>query len=129
MPFPTEEVQIILRYVTVPSIAVGISVAASLLSLAAVPADAASRTTPEPVKWELCRDAAPDWDRDDNRSECALIPVPVDYAKPAGRKINIAVSRIKATGKRTGALFGNPGGPACPARRTRTVCSAAGWRR
>ncbi|MFI8198583.1 alpha/beta fold hydrolase [Streptomyces sp. NPDC085942] len=106
--------QIILRYVTVPSIAVGISVAASLLSLAAVPADAASRTTPEPVKWELCRDAAADWDRDDSRSECALIPVPVDYAKPAGRKINIAVSRIKATGKRTGALFGNPGGPGLP---------------
>ncbi|MFH9606675.1 alpha/beta fold hydrolase [Streptomyces sp. NPDC017448] len=96
---------------TVPSIAVGISVVASLFSLAAVPADAASRAAPDRVKWELCRDAAPDWNRNDNRSECALIPVPVDYAKPTGRKINIAVSRVKATGKRTGALFGNPGGP------------------
>ncbi|MFF4174184.1 alpha/beta fold hydrolase [Streptomyces sp. NPDC001744] len=103
--------QIILRYVTVPSIAVGISVAASLISLTAAPADAVSSSTPERVKWELCRDAAADWDREDSRSECALIPVPVDYAKPAGRKIDIAVSRVKATGKRTGALFGNPGGP------------------
>ncbi|MEV7418334.1 alpha/beta fold hydrolase [Streptomyces sp. NPDC089919] len=96
---------------TVPSIAVGISLAASLMSLAAVPADAASSATPEGVTWQLCRDAAPDWNRNDSRSECALVPVPVDYAKPAGRKIDIAVSRVKATGKRTGALFGNPGGP------------------
>ncbi|MFE6854477.1 hypothetical protein ACFVDH_27225, partial [Streptomyces sp. NPDC057674] len=103
--------QIILRYSTVPSIAAGISVAASLITLSAVPADAASTPAPEGVQWELCRDAVSDWNRNDNRSECTLIPVPVDYSKPEGRKIDIAVSRVKATGKRTGALFGNPGGP------------------
>ncbi|MFB7830505.1 alpha/beta fold hydrolase [Streptomyces sp. NPDC056056] len=103
--------QIILRYSTVPSIAAGISVAASLITLSAVPAGAASTPAPEGVQWELCRDAVSDWNRNDNRSECTLVPVPVDYSKPEGRKIDIAVSRVKATGKRTGALFGNPGGP------------------
>ncbi|MFF9512487.1 alpha/beta fold hydrolase [Streptomyces sp. NPDC014727] len=57
---------------------------------------------------------AEDWSRDDKKSECTIVPVPVDYSKPDGRKINIAVSRVKATGKRTGALFTNPGGPGLP---------------
>ncbi|MDH6625415.1 pimeloyl-ACP methyl ester carboxylesterase [Streptomyces sp. LBL] len=100
-----------MRYLTLSSLAVGISVAASLFTPTAAPAGAASSAAPESVKWELCRDAAEDWNRNDERSECAFVPVPVDYSKPKGRQINIAVSRVKATGKRKGALFSNPGGP------------------
>ncbi|MBB4685562.1 alpha/beta fold hydrolase [Amycolatopsis jiangsuensis] len=40
-----------------------------------------------------------------------MVPVPVDYADPGGRTIEIAVSRIPATGTRTGTVVFNPGGP------------------
>ncbi len=45
--------------------------------------------------------------------QCALLPVPLDYRAPNGRKINIALSRIKAAdpAKRRGVLLLNIGGP------------------
>ncbi|MEU9098932.1 alpha/beta hydrolase [Streptomyces sp. NPDC048361] len=45
--------------------------------------------------------------------ECATMKAPLDYAKPAGASINLAVARVKATGpgKRIGSLLVNPGGP------------------
>ncbi|MEW2634330.1 alpha/beta hydrolase [Streptomyces sp. NPDC048389] len=45
--------------------------------------------------------------------ECATMKAPLDYAKPDGDSIKLAVSRIKATGpgKRLGSLLVNPGGP------------------
>ncbi|WP_434587817.1 alpha/beta hydrolase [Streptomyces sp. A5-4] len=46
--------------------------------------------------------------------QCGYVSVPVDYAKPNGRKIKIAVDRIGNTGSkkdRQGALLYNPGGP------------------
>ncbi|EPH45807.1 alpha/beta fold hydrolase [Streptomyces aurantiacus] len=47
-------------------------------------------------------------------ARCARVTVPLDYADPDGRTIEIAVSRVKATapaGRRRGALLTNPGGP------------------
>ncbi|MER7759792.1 alpha/beta hydrolase [Streptomyces sp. NPDC097619] len=45
--------------------------------------------------------------------QCATVKVPLDYAKPTGRKIDVAISRIKSTkpAKRQGVLLFNPGGP------------------
>ncbi|MEU1890691.1 alpha/beta hydrolase [Streptomyces pristinaespiralis] len=45
--------------------------------------------------------------------ECATMKAPLDYAKPEGETIKLAVSRAKATGpgKRLGSLLVNPGGP------------------
>jgi pimeloyl-ACP methyl ester carboxylesterase len=45
--------------------------------------------------------------------ECATMKAPLDYAKPEGDSIKLAVSRIKATGpgERLGSLLVNPGGP------------------
>ncbi|MGP3984781.1 alpha/beta hydrolase [Streptomyces sp. KR80] len=46
--------------------------------------------------------------------ECGKVAVPLDYARPQGRKISLTVSRIRASGKREarqGALVFNPGGP------------------
>ncbi|MGW0522571.1 alpha/beta fold hydrolase [Crossiella sp. NPDC003009] len=65
------------------------------------------------VDWKLCRDLAKDWSPEDDRTECAMVTVPVDYAEPDGRTIGIAVSRIKATdpGRRRGVVVFNPGGP------------------
>ncbi|MFH8490285.1 alpha/beta hydrolase [Streptomyces longisporoflavus] len=45
--------------------------------------------------------------------ECSTMKAPLDYAKPGGPAIKLAVSRKKATGpgKRLGSLLVNPGGP------------------
>ncbi|WP_202638819.1 alpha/beta hydrolase [Bailinhaonella thermotolerans] len=46
--------------------------------------------------------------------ECASVEVPLDYSRPHGRKIKIAISRHKATetgDKYQGILLANPGGP------------------
>ncbi|MFC5913198.1 alpha/beta hydrolase [Streptomyces pulveraceus] len=45
--------------------------------------------------------------------QCTTMKAPLDYKKPDGTKINLAVSRKKATGpgKRIGSLLVNPGGP------------------
>ncbi|MFE6978220.1 alpha/beta hydrolase [Streptomyces sp. NPDC057682] len=45
--------------------------------------------------------------------QCTTMKAPLDYAKPEGDSIKLAVSRKKATGpgKRIGSLLVNPGGP------------------
>ncbi|MCF3962537.1 alpha/beta hydrolase [Streptomyces fuscigenes] len=45
--------------------------------------------------------------------QCATMKAPLDYAKPDGTEIKLAVERKKATGpgKRLGSLLVNPGGP------------------
>ncbi|MBW8483743.1 alpha/beta hydrolase [Actinomadura sp. PM05-2] len=47
------------------------------------------------------------------KAECGQVTVPANYAKPNGRKISVAVSRVKATDTAhyQGVLLGNPGGP------------------
>jgi pimeloyl-ACP methyl ester carboxylesterase len=67
-----------------------------------VPAAAAAQTGPV---WSTCA-AAP-------QQECATIEVPLDYARPGGRHISLAISRIRtATPKsRRGVLLLIPGGP------------------
>ncbi|MGG8405358.1 alpha/beta hydrolase [Streptomyces sp. 12297] len=67
-------------------------------------ADGYLRQTPT---WKRCDAQAP------AAFQCATVKVPLDYRKPAGRKIDIAISRIKSTNpaKRRGVLLFNPGGP------------------
>lgn len=45
--------------------------------------------------------------------ECTTLKAPLDYAKPDGPSVKLAVARVKATGpgKRIGSLLVNPGGP------------------
>ncbi|WP_418958334.1 alpha/beta hydrolase [Streptomyces tritici] len=45
--------------------------------------------------------------------QCATLRAPLDYAKPGGGDVKLAVSRVRATGpgKRLGSLLVNPGGP------------------
>ncbi|MFE0133783.1 alpha/beta hydrolase [Streptomyces sp. NPDC059037] len=76
-------------------------------SMAALP-----RATPEglvpfygqKLKWREC--GVPGF-------ECSTMKAPLDYDKPGGEEIELAVSRKKATGpgKRLGSLQVNPGGP------------------
>ena len=52
------------------------------------------------LDWKSCDDG-----------ECAKLRVPIDYAKPSGPSIEVAVNRMKATGTKKGSLVVNPGGP------------------
>ncbi|MER6996570.1 alpha/beta hydrolase [Streptomyces sp. NPDC000410] len=56
------------------------------------------------LTWKDC--GVPDF-------QCATLKAPLDYAKPDGPSINLAVARVKATGpgERIGSLLVNPGGP------------------
>ncbi|WEB45038.1 alpha/beta fold hydrolase [Streptomyces yunnanensis] len=59
----------------------------------------------------------PAWHRCDTSTpaayQCATIDVPLDYSRPTGRTIKLAISRMKADGSaaRHGAILFNPGGP------------------
>jgi pimeloyl-ACP methyl ester carboxylesterase len=51
--------------------------------------------------------------------QCATLQVPLDYARPGGRKISLALSRVAATAsasQQQGDLLVNPGGPGGPGR-------------
>ncbi len=47
------------------------------------------------------------------RAECGTVTVPLDYRKPRGRTITVALTRLKATDqkRRLGSMALNPGGP------------------
>ncbi|MEU0452958.1 alpha/beta hydrolase [Streptomyces sp. NPDC006129] len=62
----------------------------------------------------------PAWHRCDSSKpaayQCATIKVPLDYSRPDGKKIDLAISRWKTSGRseRRGVLLLNPGGPGTP---------------
>ncbi|MFI7319363.1 alpha/beta hydrolase [Streptomyces venezuelae] len=63
------------------------------------------------ISWGPC--SADQRELNEAGAECAKVAVPLDYADPRGRTIDIAVSRIRAKspGERRGILLSNPGGP------------------
>ncbi|MEU7699962.1 alpha/beta hydrolase [Streptomyces sp. NPDC039028] len=66
--------------------------------------------THQTPRWKRCEADLP------ANYQCATLKVPLDYSRPGGRKLDVAVSRIKATSpqKRHGVLLLNPGGPGGP---------------
>jgi pimeloyl-ACP methyl ester carboxylesterase len=60
----------------------------------------------QPVTWRAC--TTPESAKN---LDCTRVTVPVDWAKPDGATLTLAVARHRATGTRRGALFLNPGGP------------------
>lgn len=86
---------------------------------AAVPASAAPgpsgagspAVAGQDVDWGACEVSGPDDPM--NNAQCAQVEVPLDYSRPNGRKISIAVSRFRHTDEENyqGVLFVNPGGP------------------
>ncbi len=82
----------------------------SVLSADAVQADAvqadAAYLRQKPA-WHRCAADLP------ATYECASIKVPLDYRRPRGRTLDLAISRVKSTNpaKRHGVLLMNPGGP------------------
>jgi pimeloyl-ACP methyl ester carboxylesterase len=70
----------------------------------------AAGAPPKPLRWRPC----PAYGA---RLRCASLRVPLDYTKPGGRKITLALSEVPATapaGQRLGDLLVNPGGPGAP---------------
>ncbi|CQR65305.1 alpha/beta hydrolase [Streptomyces leeuwenhoekii] len=71
---------------------------------------AAARAAKAGIDW---RDCPADWNLP-KPIQCGWVTVPLDYAKPNGKQIRLAVDRIGNTGtkdERQGALIYNPGGP------------------
>jgi pimeloyl-ACP methyl ester carboxylesterase len=79
---------------------------------------AVARAAAQGVGFGPCADDGQDLP---GRMECGTVRVPLDYARPGGRQIELAVSRVRATQRdpnnskrkvpRQGALVFNPGGP------------------
>ncbi|MFJ6777681.1 alpha/beta fold hydrolase [Streptomyces yangpuensis] len=77
-----------------------------LASTQAAAAPAADHLRQKPA-WQRCDPGQP------ASYECATLKVPLDYRRPDGRTIDIAISRMKSENpaKRHGVLLLNPGGP------------------
>src|SRR4051794_6433436 len=88
--------------------------AASVVGGFAPAAHAAGYTAP-PLAWTACQNlpAPPEGVSTPENLECADLTVPLDYAKPQGETIKIALIRVKATdpARRIGSLVFNFGGP------------------
>ncbi|MFC9388520.1 alpha/beta hydrolase [Streptomyces venezuelae] len=94
----------------VPALTPAVASAAAPAPLRTVAADPLKRYTQQTPRWQRCDAEAP------ADFQCATLKVPLDYSKPGGRTLDVAVSRIKATDpkKRRGVLLLNPGGPGGP---------------
>jgi pimeloyl-ACP methyl ester carboxylesterase len=95
----------------VKRLAVITAVASLGLAGTAVAVSAQTEGTPvtAAVSWAKCTGGDPYLEN----AECAQIQVPLDYSRPNGKKISVAVSRLKHTDAKhyKGVLVGNPGGP------------------
>ncbi|MGH3376593.1 MAG: alpha/beta hydrolase, partial [Actinoallomurus sp.] len=92
-------------------LAVITAVASVGLAGTAVAVSAQTEESPAPaaISWAKCAGGDPSL----AKSECAQIQVPLDYGHPNGKKISVAVSRLKHTDNAhyKGVLIANPGGP------------------
>lgn len=75
------------------------------------------------LAWAACDDPA--LLEADPSFECAAARVPLDYRRPGGAKIDVAVAKLAATGPgpRLGTVFVNPGGPGAPGRDSATFAT------
>ncbi|MFE9633592.1 alpha/beta hydrolase [Streptomyces sp. NPDC006463] len=92
-----------------PMLATAGLIATTVPLLAATQASAAPEAEylKQKPAWHRCADGQP------ASYECATLKVPLDYKRPQGRTIDLAISRIKSENpaKRHGVMLLNPGGP------------------
>jgi pimeloyl-ACP methyl ester carboxylesterase len=67
------------------------------------PRRALARFYEQGLSWQACGD-----------HQCARLEVPLDYDRPGGRTIELALLRVPARGEREASLVVNPGGPGAP---------------
>lgn len=85
-------------------------------SVRAATDDGLDRFRSQSIAWHGCRLGPGDdvgKELDAAGVECAELRVPLDYTRPGGRRITVAISRLKAADPagRRGILVSNPGGP------------------
>lgn len=87
---------------------------------------AAATATPSSVRWGPCPENVAA-----SGLECSTLKVPLDYRKPDGRAIDIAISRLASRDptRRRGVLLLNPGGPGAAGLRFPVDLVAAGMPR
>lgn len=94
-------------------VAVGVTLGTAGPALAA-PAPPAPPPPPgQGITWGPCTSPS----LQQAKAECGFLKVPLDHAQPAGKKIEIAVSRIRHTvpqAQYQGVVLVNPGGPGGP---------------
>jgi hypothetical protein len=69
------------------------------------------------IQWHQCQVGPDDQEGktlDEAGAQCGELRAPLDYSRPNGRQITVAMSRLKATGRRIGAMVLNDGGPGGP---------------
>ena len=72
-----------------------------------------ARTAPDPALQRFY-DQTISWKPCDDGNQCGALEVPLDYADPGGRTIELALLKNPAEGRRVGNLVVNPGGPGAP---------------
>lgn len=80
--------------------------AASIAAVVLVVSAGAAHAEPAPpITWAACQD--------DPGGECGTLSVPLDWDRPQGRRVDLAIARHKATdpARRLGVLVVGPGGP------------------
>ncbi|MCZ9337062.1 alpha/beta hydrolase, partial [Streptomyces sp. TRM76130] len=84
-----------------------VAVLAVTTGLAAAPAAQASPSAAATLRWAPCGDPA------QPGAECTTLSVPVDWARPDGPTLDLAVARRKAAdpAARVGSMVFGPGGP------------------
>ncbi len=88
-----------------------------LLALALLSGTTAAPDEPPTIQWHHCQLDAADAEGaalDRAGAECGELEVPLDYSRPDGPKITIAMSRLEATGDKIGTMVLNDGGPGGP---------------
>ncbi len=93
-------------------VAVGVTLGTAGPALAA-PAPPAPPPPGQGITWGPCTSPS----LQQAKAECGFLKVPLDHAQPAGKKIEIAVSRIRHTvpqAQYQGVVLVNPGGPGGP---------------
>ena len=90
----------------VATFAAGTLVAGVVAATAGNPT-ASAAVSASTISWSACTEEP----LASAQAECGFVEVPMDWAKPTGEKIQVAVSRVKATGKSQGPMLINPGGP------------------
>ncbi|MCI3932311.1 alpha/beta hydrolase [Streptomyces sp. AN091965] len=101
-------------------------VTALALAVTALPATTTGSAPPRPdlkrfyaqkVKWAACtpeKQNLPETVTENGDVRCGTLTVPLDYARPGSGTVDLAMLKVKASGKKRGSLlvnFGGPGGP------------------
>jgi pimeloyl-ACP methyl ester carboxylesterase len=80
-------------------------------SVTAAPVADLARFYEQTLEWGSCGDLDLPEGVTGEDHECTVLEVPLDYDDPGGETIELAVTRLPASGERLGSLVTNPGGP------------------